>query len=119
MKKYYFELILLLLAGQTFAQFNQTWRGKKCSIVLTYDDAINQHLDNALPVLDSPGLKATFYVTAFSSSVQTRLNEWKKLATRTHQRFAVIGSRVNAINISFKILQEPLRFVLVNRTKFV
>ena len=85
MKKHYFGLILLLLAGQTFAQSNQAWRGKKCSVVITYDDAINQHLDNALPLLDSLGLKATFYVTAFSASVQTRLNEWKKLATNGHE----------------------------------
>lgn len=85
MKKYYFGLFLLLLTGQAFAQFNQAWKGKKCSIVITYDDAINQHLDNALPVLDSLGLKATFYVTAFSSSVQTRLNEWKNLATNGHE----------------------------------
>lgn len=85
MNKYFFGLILLLLAGQTFAQSNQAWRGKKCSVVITYDDAINQHLDNALPLLDSLGLKATFYVTAFSASVQTRLNEWKKLATNGHE----------------------------------
>jgi peptidoglycan/xylan/chitin deacetylase (PgdA/CDA1 family) len=43
---------------------------------------IDQHLDNAVPVLDSLGLKATFYVTAFSQSMQARLNEWKKLATK-------------------------------------
>jgi sialate O-acetylesterase len=59
--------------------------GKKCAVVVTYDDAIDQHLDNAVPVLDSLGLKATFYVTAFSSSVQKRLNDWKKLAANGHE----------------------------------
>jgi sialate O-acetylesterase len=58
---------------------------KKCSVVITYDDAIDQHLDNAVPVLDSLGLKATFYVTAFSHSMQTRLNEWKKLPEKGHE----------------------------------
>ena len=58
---------------------------KKCAVVLSYDDAINQHLDNALPVLDSLGLKATFYVTAFSASMQTRLNDWKKLTVNGHE----------------------------------
>jgi len=53
--------------------------------VLTYDDAIDQHLDNAIPVLDSLGLKATFYLTAFSTSMQTRLNDWKKLAANGHE----------------------------------
>jgi peptidoglycan/xylan/chitin deacetylase (PgdA/CDA1 family) len=83
----------LLIAGilcygilqNTSAQFNQAWQGRKCAVVLTYDDAINQHLDNALPVLDSLGLKATFYVTGFASSMQARLNEWKKLPAKGHE----------------------------------
>jgi peptidoglycan/xylan/chitin deacetylase (PgdA/CDA1 family) len=75
----------LFFALNAEAQFNQPWRGKKCAVVLTYDDAINQHLDNAAPLLDSLGLKASFYVTAFSQSVQTRLNDWKKLATSGHE----------------------------------
>ncbi len=69
----------------SISQSNQTWKGKKCAVVITYDDAINQHLDNAVPVLDSLGLKATFYVTAFSTSMQTRLNDWKKLAVNGHE----------------------------------
>ncbi len=76
---------LLLLSLKGNSQFNQPWRGKKCAVVITYDDAIDQHLDNAIPVLDSLGLKATFYVTAFSPSVQTRLTDWKKLAVNGHE----------------------------------
>jgi len=84
------RLLIILLISQlglqnTNAQFNQAWRGKKCAVVLTYDDAINQHLDNAIPLLDSLGLKATFYITAFSSSMQTRLNDWKKLSINGHE----------------------------------
>lgn len=85
MKNIFLGLVLLGLAVQAQAQFNSAWKGKKCSVVLTYDDAIDQHLDNALPVLDSLGLKATFYVTAFSNSVQNRLNEWKNLASKGHE----------------------------------
>ena len=77
--------IALLLSLISHSQSNQPWRGKKCAIVLTYDDAIDQHLDNAIPVLDSLGLKATFYLTAFSNSMQTRLNDWKNLATKGHE----------------------------------
>ena len=73
------------IIADTYAQSNIPWRGKKCAVVLTYDDAINQHLDNAIPVLDSLGLKATFYLTAFSTSMQTRLNDWKKLAVSGHE----------------------------------
>jgi sialate O-acetylesterase len=90
-KKYVMNKIFILLIishifiARTSAQFNQPWNGKKCTVVITYDDAINQHLDNAIPVLDSLGLKATFYLTAFSASMQTRLNDWKKLAVNGHE----------------------------------
>ncbi len=74
--------ILFFFTLNGFSQFNQPWKGKKCAVVITYDDAIDQHLDNAAPLLDSLGLKATFYVTAFSTSMQARLNEWKTLADK-------------------------------------
>ncbi len=69
----------------TVAPANKTWNGKSCAVVITYDDAIDEHLDNAIPVLDSLNLKATFYLTAFSTSMQTRLNDWKKLSTSGHE----------------------------------
>lgn len=78
-------VILLFAIAHGHAQFNQAWRGKKCAVVLTYDDAIDQHLDNAAPVLDSLGLKATFYLTGFSQSMQKRLDEWKKLGQNGHE----------------------------------
>jgi sialate O-acetylesterase len=86
MKKFFITLLIscILVTGIS-AQTNKPWQGKKCAVVLTYDDAINQHLDNAVPVLDSLKLKATFYITAFSSSMQTRLNDWKKLAARGYE----------------------------------
>jgi len=74
----------LFLFSSLHAQ-KAVWKGKKCAIVLTYDDAIDQQLDNAAPLLDSLGLKATFYVTAFSQSMQTRLNDWRKLAVKGHE----------------------------------
>ena len=80
-----FLLFLLIASVVSHSQHQHSWKGKKCAVVLTYDDAINQHLDNAIPVLDSLGLKATFYVTAFSPSMQTRLNDWKKLAVKGHE----------------------------------
>lgn len=80
-----FVYVALLVTVAGYSQFNQPWKGKKCAVVLTYDDAIDQHLDNALPVLDSLGLKATFYITAFSNSVQARLNEWKNVGSHHHE----------------------------------
>jgi peptidoglycan-N-acetylglucosamine deacetylase len=89
-KNYYMKktlfLLMLTTSINTYAQFgNPAWRGKKAAVVLSYDDAINEHLDNAVPVLDSLGLKATFYITAFSTSMQARLYEWKKLAVTGHE----------------------------------
>ncbi len=86
MKKNFIILLPgLLLIVSASAQLNIAWQGKKCAVVLTYDDAYNQHLDNAIPVLDSLGLKATFYITAFSASMQTRMNDWKKLPANGHE----------------------------------
>ncbi len=76
---------LLFVAGESFAQEGKPWNGKQCAVVLTYDDAIDEHLDNAVPLLDSLGLKATFYVTAFSTSVQKRMDEWRVLARKGHE----------------------------------
>jgi peptidoglycan-N-acetylglucosamine deacetylase len=75
----------LLILINIDAQSGLPWLGKKCAVVLTYDDAIDQHLDNAVPVLDSLSLKATFYITAFSSSIKTRMSEWKLLAVKGHE----------------------------------
>jgi peptidoglycan/xylan/chitin deacetylase (PgdA/CDA1 family) len=80
-----FLYIVVFSSLTSYSQSTQNWKGKKCAVVITYDDAIGQHLDNAIPVLDSLGLKATFYVTAFSQSMQTRMNDWKKLATKGHE----------------------------------
>jgi sialate O-acetylesterase len=86
MKKTAFFLVIALLTHCTiFAQSVQPWLGKKCAVVLTYDDAIDQHLDNALPALDSLGLRATFYITAYSTSLQRRMNEWKQVPVRGHE----------------------------------
>jgi len=80
-----FLFITLLSSMISHSQSDQPWHGKKCAVVITYDDAIDQHLDNAIPVLDSLGLKATFYLTAFSTSMQSRLADWKKLAVTGHE----------------------------------
>ena len=84
-KRILFFSILLTYFASLHAQPAKNWKNKKCAVVITYDDAINQHLDHAIPVLDSLGLKATFYVTAFSKSCQDRLPEWKKIAANGHE----------------------------------
>ena len=85
MKKSGIVLFMLLIMATLTAHSQLMWNGKKAAVVLTYDDGINEQLDNAVPVLDSLGLKATFYITAFSKSVQTRVNEWKRLAEKGYE----------------------------------
>lgn len=78
--------LFLLMSFVIYAQAgNQPWRGKRAAVVITYDDAINEQIENAAPVLDSLGLKATFYITGFSTSVQSRLEAWKQLAATGHE----------------------------------
>jgi len=84
-KKPMLVLAILICQLGAFAQTDTPWHHKKCAVVITYDDAYDQQLDNAIPVLDSLGLKATFYITAFSNSMQTRLNDWKKIAANGHE----------------------------------
>jgi len=78
-------LLFTLFTIHINAQSNPTWKGKKAAVVLTYDDAIDQHLDHAVPVLDALGLKATFYITAYSTSMQNRMDEWKTLSQKGHE----------------------------------
>lgn len=84
MKKIFISLTFSLsIIATTIAQSTQPWNGKKCAVVLTYDDAIPQQLDNAIPVLDSLGLKATFYITAYFA--RERLDDWKKVAAKGYE----------------------------------
>ncbi|WP_298153576.1 polysaccharide deacetylase family protein [Flavobacterium sp.] len=78
-------LLLLLLATLTASAQSKElpWHNKKCAVVITYDDAIAQHLDNAIPVLDSLQLKATFYITA--NNTRSRIADWKKVAQSGHE----------------------------------
>ena len=85
MKKYLLLPVMLLMAGGLFSQTNNSWQQKKCAVVLTYDDALNVHLDNAIPVLDSLGLKGTFYLSGYMPGCRLRLNDWKKASVKGHE----------------------------------
>ncbi len=61
------------------------WKGKKCAVVLTYDDALNVHLDHAITLLDSLSLKGTFYIAGAFPGFKNRMNEWKRAAERGHE----------------------------------
>jgi peptidoglycan/xylan/chitin deacetylase (PgdA/CDA1 family) len=73
---------LLLLSLPVCAQ---KWNSHKAAVVLTYDDALNVHLDNVIPSLDSAGFKGTFYLTVSSEAFTKRMEEWKAAAVKGHE----------------------------------
>jgi sialate O-acetylesterase len=81
-------LFILLIAIKTTScteKPDSMWHGKKCAVVLTYDDALNVHLDNAIPVLDSFLLRGTFYLWGNFEGCKNRLKEWRKASEAGHE----------------------------------
>ena len=86
MKKYFIALLLSqFILSALSAQINATWHGKKCAVVLTYDDGLNVHLSNAIPAIDSAGLKGTFYVSNYFNGLQPQTPKWRKAAANGHE----------------------------------
>lgn len=77
---------LLFVAFSTDLHAVEDWpKGNKVAISLSYDDALNSQLNNALPALNKRGMKASFYVVPFSHVFRKRLEEWRLLATQGHE----------------------------------
>ncbi|GAB3810662.1 polysaccharide deacetylase family protein [Pontibacter rugosus] len=85
MRNFVLLFVVCLSSFPAFAQKKAPWNGKKAAVVLTYDDALNVHLDNAIPALDSLNLKGTFFLTAASDAFSKRMEEWGKVATNRHE----------------------------------
>jgi len=74
-------IFFLTIFGYTVnAQDKAVWHNKQCAVCLTYDDALNVHLDNVVPLLDSLGLKGTFYVSGYFPGFGERSAEWRSVA---------------------------------------
>ncbi|UFH52832.1 polysaccharide deacetylase family protein [Spirosoma sp. KNUC1025] len=78
-------VILLMIHSLTVAQSSAVWNGKKCAVALTYDDALLIHLNNVIPVLDSSGLKGTFYLSGYFPGFVNNLSRWKAAGDRGHE----------------------------------
>ena len=90
MKKIIGLVVVCLSLSWSFSIFGQdnnstVWNGKKSAVCLTYDDGLDIDLDNVAPVLDSLGLKGTFYIPGNSESLSKRMNEWKTLSVKGHE----------------------------------
>jgi peptidoglycan/xylan/chitin deacetylase (PgdA/CDA1 family) len=63
---------------------NFRWpEGKRAAISLSFDDARLSQVDRGLPILDTYGVKATFYVVP--DRVEQRLSGWKKAVANGHE----------------------------------
>lgn len=63
----------------------RNWNGKKCAVVLTYDDALNIHLDKVIPDLNTFNFRGTFYLIASSAVVTGRIAEWRAASKQGHE----------------------------------
>ena len=61
------------------------WKGKTCAVSLTYDDALNVHLDKVIPILDSLGFNGTFYLSGSFPGFRERLNDWKAASEKGNE----------------------------------
>jgi peptidoglycan-N-acetylglucosamine deacetylase len=85
MKRIIFTLIVVSTLIDSNAQTGSTWHGKKCAIVLTYDDGLNIDLTNVVPALDSAGLKGTFYISDYFNGLNAQIPKWRKAAAKGHE----------------------------------
>jgi sialate O-acetylesterase len=81
-----FFLFLFTLTLNLHVRAQQNWKGsRECAVCLTYDDAMDSQLDNAIPQLNKLGVKGTFYLTGFSPALYHRMEEWKTIAVNGHE----------------------------------
>lgn len=76
---------LALFAGGAYAESIAWPNGARAAVSLSYDDTLNSQLDNAVPVLNKHGIKASFYLILSSPVLFDRMEEWRALASQGHE----------------------------------
>jgi peptidoglycan/xylan/chitin deacetylase (PgdA/CDA1 family) len=85
MKRIFAFLLAASITLIAHSQASTTWNGKKCAVVLTYDDGLNIDLKNVVPALDSVGLKGTFYISDYFNGLNAQIPGWRKAAAEGHE----------------------------------
>lgn len=85
MKRTLLLLLFLSFFNTLQAQHGAVWNDKEAAVVLTYDDGLAEQLDHAVPLLDTLGLKATFYLTGYFPGFRERHIEWATVAQNGHE----------------------------------
>jgi len=76
-------LFFMLISCGSFAQQKIAWpHNKKAVIVLTYDDALDSQLNNAIPQLDALNFKGTFFLTGVNRYTMAK---WRTVAKKGHE----------------------------------
>jgi peptidoglycan/xylan/chitin deacetylase (PgdA/CDA1 family) len=86
-RKILFPLFMILLFSiRLDAQSGEiTWPGgARAAVCLTYDDAMETHLDIAIPDLNQHNLKGTFYMQGDNIRID-RIWEWRQASLRGHE----------------------------------
>lgn len=79
-------IVLILMLGSLFSYAEDSSNNKnKIAVSLSYDDALNSQLDNALSALNRYDFKASFYVLSNSPVMAKRLDEWREAAAQGHE----------------------------------
>jgi peptidoglycan/xylan/chitin deacetylase (PgdA/CDA1 family) len=77
-------LFFLLISSIASAQQKITWPDqKKAVIILTYDDALDSQMKNAIPQLDTHHFKGTFFLTSELNSLNIPV--WRAAARHGHE----------------------------------
>lgn len=85
MNKVLLICLLAVFSVSVRAQETRVWNGKTCAVALTYDDAITEQIDNAVPLLDSLDLKATFYLSGYFPGFVGNIDRWRAVARTGHE----------------------------------
>lgn len=78
-------LVFIWLPTHLAAESANSPRTPKVAVSLSYDDALNSQLDNAIPALNQYNFKASFYLSLTSPVVRERLAEWRQAARDGHE----------------------------------
>lgn len=78
-------VVLLLIACSHHLHSQTPLLSKKAVVVLTYDDALDQHLTYVVPALDSLRLRGTFYIADYLHHLDSLTPQWKKAAKKGHE----------------------------------
>ena len=77
--------IILMACFVASCQKPGVWNGKQAAVCLTYDDALESHLDSVIPLLEKYQFNATFYVPASFPGFENNKPRWAEAAKAGHE----------------------------------